>query len=151
MPGVDGTVGENNSRGTDVVAAVVLIGLVYSSIECLGADVENVLTLFHMVPVREGRDGKRKERRPLIQLSTERHSFTSTHTPGGEYLSALNKYSLEAKATEGLVRRISGLEVTKLSAGLVCPLSPWIHRDTYIGAKKYLVGHQLCKFSHLKR
>jgi hypothetical protein len=26
-----------------------------------------------------------------------------------------------------------------------------IHTHTYSGAKKYIVSHQLCKFSHLKR
>ena len=49
---------------------------------------------------------------------------------------------------------------TMLSGELGSPYSPGqgysptktqVHTHTHSGAKKYLVSHQLCKFSHLKR
>ena len=59
---------------------------------------------------------------------------------------------------ESLVRGNGDLTVGKwdvkrkqIVSNLVVELVKHIVLSTYSGAKKYLVSHQLCKFSHLKR
>lgn len=55
VPGVNGPIGKNYSAWADVIAAVVLIGLSHGCYQLLGTDVEEVSTLFHMIPVWETR------------------------------------------------------------------------------------------------
>lgn len=53
MPGVNGPVGKNYSGGADVIAAVILIGQGHGLCQLLGADIVEVCTLFHIIPVDE--------------------------------------------------------------------------------------------------
>lgn len=48
VPGVNGPIGENDSAGADVVAAVMLIGLGHGCCQQLCADVVKLCTLLHL-------------------------------------------------------------------------------------------------------
>ncbi len=65
----------------------------------------------------------------------------------------VNKTTNFVIKTTNRKKKIVGITTHTLSLILVC-LIQWKYPTCctmYSGAKKYLVSHQLCKFSHLKR
>lgn len=53
VPGVNGSIGKNDSAGADVVAAIILIRLGHGRFQQLCTDIIKLRTLFHLKPKRE--------------------------------------------------------------------------------------------------
>lgn len=50
VPGVNGSIGKNNSAGANVVAAIILIRLGHGRCQQLCTDIVKLCTLFHLKP-----------------------------------------------------------------------------------------------------
>lgn len=63
VPGINGSIGKNDSAGADVVAAIILIGLGHGCCQQLCTDIVKLFTLFHLKPKRRNQGFMKQEQK----------------------------------------------------------------------------------------